>query len=122
MIYSTHLALAEAVVTEGFARHEPGVVTLLGEARPRGISEVLLEVLADRSAPRVVRERALGRVIVAIENPGPRVSEQRRRLASCPDVGTADSVGVFERACAWSSDFMHSTAAATLKDTMSTGD
>lgn len=101
MISSPHLPLAESVVSEGFAPHEMGVATLVGDARHQGVSKVLLEILADRSAPRVVRERALGRVIVAIENPSALVSEQPLESASCSAQCIVEPlIDVLERACA----------------------
>jgi len=101
MSYSPHLGLAESVVADGFDRHESAVGELIAEARHREIDEVLVEILADRSVPRVVRERALGRVIVAVENPSRASGGGRPRLVSYSDGGAPDQiVDVFERACA----------------------
>lgn len=59
-------ALAGAIVTDGFAAHEPGVAALVAHARRLGVCAVLTDVVADAAAPRPVRERALGRVVVAL--------------------------------------------------------
>lgn len=59
-------ALAEAVITEGFAAHRSSLADLVSRARQLGVCAVLTDVLADEAAPGPVRERALGRVIVAL--------------------------------------------------------
>ena len=59
-------ALAEAVVADGFAPHESDLADLLARARRLGVHPVLTDVLADPAAPRPVRERALGRIVVSL--------------------------------------------------------
>ncbi len=59
-------ALAEGVVADGFAPHQAAVAELVARARSLGVCPVLTDVVADPSAPRPARERALGRVVVAL--------------------------------------------------------
>lgn len=56
--------LADHVVAQGFASQKDALGVLYREARRRDISAVLLEVSADESEPRPVRERALGKLVV----------------------------------------------------------
>ena len=58
--------LAESVATDGFAAHQSAVAALVSQARRLGVCAVLTDVVADAAAPRPVRERALGRVVVAL--------------------------------------------------------
>ena len=58
------LQLAEAVERDGFGAHHGTLHALLAEARRRGVCDTLLAVAGDAAEPRVVRQRALGRVIV----------------------------------------------------------
>ncbi len=58
--------LAEAVVADGFAPHESAVAELVARARRLGAWPVLADVVADADAPRAARERALGRIVVAL--------------------------------------------------------
>jgi hypothetical protein len=59
--------LAEAVAHDGIGRHEDAIAAFVGEiSRLPGVCAVLLEVLADARAPAVARERALGRLLVAV--------------------------------------------------------
>lgn len=58
--------LAHAVVDEGFDAHRDAVADLVRSARARGIRPVLADVVADADAPRPVRERALGLLLVAL--------------------------------------------------------
>lgn len=60
------IVLAESVVADGFDAHRPAVADLVAAARDRGIRPILTGIVADTSAPRAVRERALGRLIVAL--------------------------------------------------------
>jgi len=60
------LELAEHVVTDGFAAQKDALTTLYRAAREREVSDVLLEVVADETEPRPVRERALGRIVVQL--------------------------------------------------------
>ncbi|WP_436795307.1 hypothetical protein [Actinospongicola halichondriae] len=55
--------LAESVVEDGFAAHRAAVAALLAGARRRGVSETLVGIVGDPTAPRPVRERALGRLV-----------------------------------------------------------
>lgn len=57
--------LAEAVVEDGFGAHRASLAALFAGARRRGVCETLIGIAADPSAPTVVRERALGRLVVA---------------------------------------------------------
>lgn len=71
-------ALAHAVVTTGFDAQRDGLADVVDAARRLGIRPVLVDVVADAGAPRPVRERALGRLIVALsavaESPAPQVT------------------------------------------------
>ncbi|MFT6761921.1 MAG: hypothetical protein ACJAXA_000568 [Candidatus Aldehydirespiratoraceae bacterium] len=68
------LHLAESIVAEGFDSFDAELAALLAEARGADVSEVLLDVAGDRSAPTPVRERALGRLIVELFRPAPQAS------------------------------------------------
>ncbi len=57
------IQLAESVVEDGFAPHRAAIAALLAGARRRGVSETLVTVVGDPTAPRPVRERALGRLV-----------------------------------------------------------
>lgn len=59
--------LAHAVVSEGFDPHRDALADLVRTARRLGVRPVLADVLADTSAPRPVRERALGLLLVALD-------------------------------------------------------
>lgn len=59
-------SLAEAVVLDGFEAHGPALADLVTTARRLGVRPIAAGVLADRSAPCLVRERALGLVVVAL--------------------------------------------------------
>ncbi len=65
MTHSEAMQLAEAVVADGFARHRASLGALYAGARRRGVSETVVAVAADPTAPTVVRERALGKLVVA---------------------------------------------------------
>ena len=56
--------LADHVVAEGFDSQKDALGVLYREARRREVSPVLLDVTADETAPRPVRERALGKLVV----------------------------------------------------------
>ena len=58
--------LAHAVVAHGLGPHRDALADLGRDARRLGIRPVLADVLADPGAPRPVRERALGLLIVAL--------------------------------------------------------
>lgn len=58
--------LAHAVVTEGLDAHRDDVADLVRTARSLALRPVLTDVLADEAAPRPVRERALGLLLVAL--------------------------------------------------------
>lgn len=60
-------ALAHAVVTDGLDPHREELAALVRAARRLGIRPVLTGVLADAGAPRPVRERALGLLLVALD-------------------------------------------------------
>jgi len=60
------LELAEHVLTDGFAAQQDALTVLYRSARQHQVSDVLLEVVADESEPRPVRERALGRIVVEV--------------------------------------------------------
>lgn len=57
--------LAEAVVADGFGAHRAALAALFAGARRRGVNETLVAIAADPDEITVVRERALGRVVVA---------------------------------------------------------
>ena len=56
--------LAESVVEDGFGAHRAALAALFADARRRGVGETLLVIAADPTAPTVVRERALGKIVV----------------------------------------------------------
>lgn len=58
--------LAHAIVTEGLDAHQDAVADLVCTARSLAVRPVLTDVLADEAAPRPVRERALGLLLVAL--------------------------------------------------------
>lgn len=60
-------ALAHAVVADGFDPHHQDLADLVRAARRLGIRPVLADVLADAGAPRPVRERALGLLLLALD-------------------------------------------------------
>lgn len=60
------IVLADAVVTTGFDANRPALAEVVATARQRGIRPVLADIVDDASAPRPVRERALGRLLVAL--------------------------------------------------------
>ena len=57
-------ALAESVVVDGFGSHRAALAALFAGARRRGVNPVVVAVAADPTEARVVRERALGRLVV----------------------------------------------------------
>ncbi len=59
-------ALADAVVAAGFEANRRDVDDLVTTARRFGVRPLMAEVVADPTAPRPVRERALGRLVVAL--------------------------------------------------------
>ena len=58
--------LAEDVVATGFDANRRRLAEVVSSARSQGIRPVLTDIVADATAPRPVRERALGRLIVAL--------------------------------------------------------
>lgn len=58
--------LGVALADQGVARHEAALAALAREALGAGVDPVLCAVLADRTAPEVVRFRAFGRVAAAL--------------------------------------------------------
>lgn len=60
------IVLAEAVVATGFDANRPAVADLVATARRLGVRPVLADIVADDGAPRPVRERALGRLVVEL--------------------------------------------------------
>lgn len=60
------LELAECIVADGFAARQDAVTTLHRAAVERNVNPVLIDVVADDAAPRPVRERALGRLVVQL--------------------------------------------------------
>lgn len=59
------IQLAESVVADGFGSHRAALAALFAGARRRGVSETLVSIAADPTEPHVVRERALGKLVVA---------------------------------------------------------
>ena len=78
------LEVAEAVVEHGFDARHDDVTSLLVAAASAGVGDVLLGVVADESAPRPVRERALGLVVVRLARPGRRPPGPSRPTAPAP--------------------------------------
>lgn len=60
------MTLAEDVVATGFDANRRALAEVVSSARSLGIRPVLTDVVADAAAPRPVRERALGRLLVAL--------------------------------------------------------
>lgn len=60
------LGLAEAIVTDGFPAHTAALTDVVAVARRAGIRPVLVDIVADEGSPVVARQRALGRLIVAL--------------------------------------------------------
>jgi hypothetical protein len=58
--------LADGVVSAGFDAHRHTLSDVVVAARTLGVRPVLADIVADAAAPRPVRERALGRLIVAL--------------------------------------------------------
>ena len=56
--------LAESVVADGFGSHRAALAALFAGARRRGVDPAVVAIAADPTEPVVVRERALGRVVV----------------------------------------------------------
>jgi hypothetical protein len=72
------LQVGEAVVADGFDTHEEVVADLVAAARHLGVRPVLVDIVADRHGPTPARERALGRLLLALaavaDRPAPIVS------------------------------------------------
>jgi hypothetical protein len=66
MAPTTALELAEHVVTDGFVVQNDALTALYRTARQNDVSDVLVTVASDDAAPRAVRERALGRIVVQL--------------------------------------------------------
>jgi len=65
--YDQQLArLGEAIAAEGVGRFEAEVAAAAARARRSNVAHVAAGVLADRSAPEVVRERAFALVCLAL--------------------------------------------------------
>ena len=60
------LELAERIVADGFTARQDAVMTLNQAAAERNVNPVLIDVVGDDHAPRPVRERALGRLVVQL--------------------------------------------------------
>ena len=62
------VALAESVARDGVESHLGAVCTLAMAARESGAAgiDVLVDVVVDEHAPAVARERAFGRLLVAL--------------------------------------------------------
>lgn len=58
------IELADHVVAQGFDSQKDALGVLYREARRRDVSQVMLDVTADDDAPRAVRERALGKLVM----------------------------------------------------------
>ena len=61
--------LAADLAASGFAGHDAAVRSIVHAARARGVSPVLVGILADASEPEVARLRAFGRVAIALSRP-----------------------------------------------------
>lgn len=68
MTYSTAELnqLAWAIDSDGLARHEDAAGAVVEQARSFGVVSPSVDVLADRTVPTPVRERAFGKVVNAI--------------------------------------------------------
>lgn len=64
-------ALADEVAATGIGGVERAVAAVVRDARRHGLGHALVDVLADRSAPAPARERALGRLLVALAGSSP---------------------------------------------------
>lgn len=71
MATDTALHIAESIVDDGFDSLDAELAELLTEARRSNVTPLLLEVTSDHLAPRVVRERALGRVVIELSRTAP---------------------------------------------------
>jgi hypothetical protein len=60
------LELAEAVARDGVEAHLGAVCSLAMTARDLGVADVLVGIVVDEAAPAVARERAFGRLLVAL--------------------------------------------------------
>ena len=58
--------LAEAIVTDGFAAHHIALADVIAMARRAGVRPVLVDIVADDGSPVVARQRALGRLLLAL--------------------------------------------------------
>lgn len=66
MATDTALTLAESIVAHGFESLDAELDEFVTEARSAKANGTLLAVVADRSTPPAVRERAFGRVVVEL--------------------------------------------------------
>jgi len=57
--------IATLVADAGVDATHPGVAAVIEEAVHRGVSPVLIAVVADATEPQVARQRAFGRLILA---------------------------------------------------------
>lgn len=64
MTHEQARTLADAVVADGFAAHHEGVSRLVAAVAGHRVTPVLVDVVADPSAPTAARYRALGRILV----------------------------------------------------------
>jgi hypothetical protein len=69
--------LAHRIANDGIAAHEPFVQHVARRAATFGLAPTPTAILADRTAPPVVRERAFARVVEAFER-----ERQRSLLAA----------------------------------------
>ena len=61
--------LAADLAASGFAGHDAAIRSIVHAARARGVSPVLVGILADPREPEVARLRAFGRVAAALSSP-----------------------------------------------------
>jgi hypothetical protein len=55
-----------AVDNDGIGAHEDSARAVVDAARSRGLGSILIEILADRREPSVARQRAFGRLALAL--------------------------------------------------------
>jgi hypothetical protein len=72
---STLDELAWAIEADGIERHEPAVARVVAALRTAGADLTWVDVVADRSAPAVARERAFGRLTLVPSGRGAPVAD-----------------------------------------------
>ena len=73
--------LAWSIDADGFLPHEDEAIAVAVQAQATGVDSAVIGVLADRSSPAPVRERAFGQVVIAMA---------RAEAAASPDWALAN--------------------------------